>query len=182
MTFPQLDPWVFWLVSAVLVAAAAIDGPTRRVPNWLTFPFALGGLAFSFAPGGLDPLMSLVGLVVGLGLLLVLHAIGGMGAGDVKLLAGVGAWVGPVLTVGAFAATSVVGGVIAFGMMVLSGRFVEHWNRMLEITREIAVVQDPVKLSASAAVRKPSMTLLPYAIPMAIGTIAYFGLMGLLVF
>ncbi len=181
MTTPHLASWVFWLVSAVLVLAAAIDGPTRKVPNWLTFPFAIAGLCYAFLPGGLDPLSSFLGFVVGLGLLLVLHAIGGMGAGDVKLLAGVGAWVGPLITLEAFAATALVGGAIGLGMMVVSGRFMEHWTRMLAISQEILVVQDPVKLSATAAQRKPSMTLLPYAIPMAIGTIGCFVFLGFLV-
>ena len=49
---------------------------------------------------------SLVGTIVGLALLLPLYAIGGMGAGDVKLLAGVGAWVGPQVTAYAFCVSS----------------------------------------------------------------------------
>lgn len=181
MTTEHLAPWVFWLVSAVLVLAAAIDGPTRRVPNWLTFPFAVAGLAYSFVPGGMGPLMSFAGLALGLVLLLVLYAIGGMGAGDVKLLAGVGAWVGPWLVVGAFAATALVGGVMGLVMMAWSGRFGEHWERMLTIGMEVVVVQDPVKLSEAAAKRKASMTLLPYAIPMAVGTIGYFAYLGVFV-
>ena len=80
---------VVWLVSFVLVEAALIDGRSLRVPNWLTYHFCLGGLLFAFLRGG-SPffLSSLAGAVVGLVSLLPLYAIGGMGAGDVKLMAG----------------------------------------------------------------------------------------------
>ena len=48
----QVPQAVFWLVSAVLVVAAVIDGRQLRVPNWLTFHFALGGLVFAAWSGG----------------------------------------------------------------------------------------------------------------------------------
>src|SRR5438874_6649350 len=108
---------VAWLVSVVLVEAAIIDGWQLRVPNWLTYHFALGGLAFAAWAGGTTGLLwALAGLAVGLALLLPLHAIGGMGAGDVKLLAGVGAWMGPAATTGAFVASALVGGLMALVM------------------------------------------------------------------
>ena len=96
----QVPQAVIWLVSAVLVEAAVIDGRQLRVPNWLTFHFALGGLVFAAWSGGREKfLWSLAGTGVGLVSLLPLYAIGGMGAGDVKLMAGVGAWLGPVADV-----------------------------------------------------------------------------------
>ena len=92
---------VAWLVSFVLIEAAVIDGRSLRVPNWLTFHFLIGGLIFAFWKGGSALLLtSLAGAGVGLLTLLPLYAIGGMGAGDVKLMAGVGAWIGPWLTSG----------------------------------------------------------------------------------
>src|SRR3954447_1070425 len=98
---------VVWLVTAVLVEAAIIDGRQLRVPNWLTYHFALGGLAFAAWSGGTaGGLWALAGLGVGLSLVLPLYAIGGMGAGDVKLLAGVGAWMGPTAAIGAFVASA----------------------------------------------------------------------------
>jgi prepilin peptidase CpaA len=171
---------VFWLVSAVLAIAAVIDGRELRVPNRLTYSFALTGLAASLIPGGLGPWSSLAGLALGLVLLLPLYAVGGMGAGDVKLLAGVGAWIGPVLVLHAFVATAVVGAVMALAMMVASGRLSIHLSRMGRIAGEWATIRDPAALAAIAAERKPTMTLLPYGIPMAVGTIGYFAAAGLL--
>ena len=57
-------------------------------------------------------LWSLAGTGVGLLSLLPLYAIGGMGAGDVKLMAGVGAWLGPWLTLWSFVSTALVGGLL----------------------------------------------------------------------
>ena len=83
--------WPVWLLSLVLVVAAVIDGWKLKVPNWITFPLVLGGWIYSGVYFGWEGLgWSLLGTLVGLMLLLPAYAIGGMGAGDVKLLAGVG--------------------------------------------------------------------------------------------
>src|SRR4051794_4455757 len=109
---------VVWVVSIVLAEAAIIDGLKLRVPNWLTFHLILGGLAFAAWGHGANGLLwSIQGAALGLALLLPLYAIGGMGAGDVKLLAGVGAWVGPAVTFWAFVTSSVVGAVMAVVMV-----------------------------------------------------------------
>jgi prepilin peptidase CpaA len=172
---------VIWLVAVVMVEAAIIDGLKMKVPNWLTFHFAVGGLAFSAWYGGAPGLLqSLEGAIVGLALLVPVYAIGGMGAGDVKLLAGVGAWIGPWLTLQAFVASAVVGGVMAVAMVAWTGRYIHHWAMFQTIGSEILTVRNPSKLAEMAAARKPTMLLLPYGIPMAVGTIAFFGWAGLM--
>src|SRR5437764_1449894 len=163
---------VAWLVSIVLVEAAVIDGLKLRVPNWLTFHLVIGGLAYSaWIDGGAGLLRGSAGAALGLGLLLPLYAIGGMGAGDVKLLAGIGAWVGPALTVGAFVTSALTGGLMALAMVAWSGQYVRHWVQFQAIGHEILAVRDPAKLAESAAARKPTMMLLPYAIPLSVGSI-----------
>ncbi len=172
---------VSWMVTAVLVLAAVIDGWKLKVPNWITFPLAIGGWVVSFllfGPSGLGA--SLLGTAVGLGLLLPAYAIGGMGAGDVKLLAGVGAWIGITDTLWAFGVSAVVGAAIAVGMVLYRRAWSKHKDQFLGILTEILVIRDPNKLSAMAAERKSSMMLLPYGIPIAIGTIGYFAWTGML--
>ncbi len=175
------ENWIVWFVTAVLIVAAVIDGKILKVPNWLTFPFIVSGWihwTIQENVGGLG--WSLLGTFVGMMLLLVLRNVGGMGAGDVKLLAGVGAWLGAVVTLYAFAATAIVGGVMAVVMILMSGQWEKHWVMAHQILHEWKTVRDPKKLAKIARQRKPSMKLLPYGIPMAIGSIAYFALAGML--
>ncbi|HJS08833.1 MAG TPA: A24 family peptidase [Pirellulales bacterium] len=174
--------WHIWLVTITLVVAAYIDGKQLKVPNWITFPMILSGWVFNTAVSGWEGLgLSLLGTAVGLALLLPAYAIGGMGAGDVKLLAGVGAWVGSGVTFYAFCLSAIVGGVIAVAMVVCRRGWTRHKNQFLMILNEIATVGSPSELATIAAERKSSMLLLPYGIPIAIGTILYFFWAGMLV-
>jgi prepilin peptidase CpaA len=176
-----LAHWPFWLVAVTLVVAAVIDGWQLRVPNWLTFPMILSGWVFGIATAGWGGLQdSLLGTLVGLALLLPAYAIGGMGAGDVKLLAGVGAWVGAATTFYAFCVSAVIGGVIALAMVLLRHSWKQHQQQFLKIIGEVVTIGNPTELAAIAGQRKSSMLLLPYGIPIAIGTIAYFFWAGLL--
>jgi len=75
---------------------------------------------------------------------------------------------------------TIAGGVIAVGMVLWKKSWNQHQNQFWTILHEIATVKDPEKLTAIAAERKPQMFLLPYGIPIAIGTIAYFAWSGLL--
>src|SRR5258708_3877366 len=121
------EHWPIWLVSITLAVAAVIDGVQLKVPNWLTFPMIVSGWVFGAALGGWAGFgESLLGTVVGLGLLLPAYAIGGMGAGDVKLLAGVGAWVWGANTLWAFCLSAIIGGVLAIGMVLYRRAWHKH--------------------------------------------------------
>ena len=101
------------LAAGVLVATV-IDIRTRRIPNELTA--AMAGVGVGLAASGWSGLSlgaSLAGFVVGLLLMLPGHALGATGAGDVKLMAAIGALVGPGMVVNAFLFTAVAGGVLA---------------------------------------------------------------------
>lgn len=175
------ENWHVWLVTGALIWAAVIDGIELRVPNWITFPFIISGWVYSTAFYGLEGLgYSLLGTVVGLALLLPPYAIGGMGAGDVKLLAGVGAWMWAAHTWWAFVYTAIIGALLAVAMVAYKGAFKKHTSQFFAILHEIAIIKDPNQLAEIAKERKPSMFLLPYGIPIAIGSIAYFAWEGLL--
>lgn len=179
--------WHVWVVTVTLVVAAWIDGRQLKVPNWITFPMIITGWIYSaaFAPGdmtwygGLG--WSLLGTFIGLGLLLPAYAIGGMGAGDVKLLAGIGAWMHGTHTAYAFVISAFVGAILAVLMVLYRKGWDKHSGQFWMIINEIMTVKSPEKLSEIAAERKSSMMLLPYGIPIAIGTIVYFAWNGMLV-
>jgi prepilin peptidase CpaA len=172
---------VSWVVTVTLVVAAVIDGWKLKVPNWITFPMILAGWVASTVVFGWVGLgWSLLGTVVGLALLMPAYAVGGMGAGDVKLLAGVGAWMGVGHTFWAFLVSAIVGGVIAMGMVLYRRTWRHHQGQFWMILGEFLAIRDPSRLAAVAAERKSTMLLLPYGIPIAIGTIGYFICMGML--
>lgn len=171
-----------WVVTVTLVVAAVIDGWKLKVPNWITYPMILTGWAYSGLVFGWTGLgASLLGTVVGLALLLPAYAVGGMGAGDVKLLAGVGAWVGASVTAYSFCVSAIAGAVIAVLMVVVRREWARHRNLFWTILGEFVAIRDPNQLATIAADRKSSMLLLPYGIPIAIGTILYFAWTGMLV-
>ena len=128
------ENWHVWVVTVILIVAAVIDGLKLKVPNWITFPMILSGWAFSaiaFAYAGQAWYVglgwSLLGTVVGFALLAPLWLIGGMGAGDVKLLMGVGAWVYSGNTFYAFCVSAIVGGVLAVLMVLAAGAWNKHY-------------------------------------------------------
>lgn len=175
------ETWPVWFVTVTLIVAAVIDGYALKVPNWITYPMVFSGWAYSGICYGWEGLgWSLVGTIVGLALLLPLYSIGGMGAGDVKLLAGVGAWVWASVTFYAFCLSAIIGALIAIGMVLYQRAWRKHRDQTMMILGEIMTIRDPNQLAAIAAERKSSMLLLPYGIPIAIGTIAYFAWTGML--
>ena len=176
-----LDNWHVKFVALILIVAAYIDGKELRVPNWITFPMVLAGLVYSGWTGGWEGLQSgLIGMVVGLATLLPLYAVGGMGAGDVKLMAGIGAWLGPAVTWNAFCVSVVVGAIMAVLMVLWRKSWKKHYGNFLMIAMEWMSVKNPKELSKIAAERKPQMLLLPYGIPICIGSIAYFFYTGMI--
>lgn len=174
--------WPIWVVTITLVVAAIIDGKQLKVPNWITYPMIISGWIYSTIFFGWEGLgWSMLGTVVGLALLLPPYAIGGMGAGDVKLLAGVGAWIWSMDTLYSYCWSAVFGGIIAIGMVMYRKAWQKHSAQFMHIVNEVVTIRDPNQLSVIAAERKPTMLLLPYGIPIAIGTIFYFFLRGMLV-
>jgi prepilin peptidase CpaA len=102
--------------AALIIGAAACitDLHSRRIPNWLTFGAAAAALAFHFANGGQTAAQqAAAGWATGLFLFLPLFLLGGMGAGDVKLLAALGAWLGPAAAFWMAIYASMAGGVLA---------------------------------------------------------------------
>jgi prepilin peptidase CpaA len=108
------DPIAMVALAAGAGTGAFIDLRTRRVPNILTIPLAALGLAC--AAGGVTILTfqaACLGIALGFLLMLPGYVFGATGAGDVKLLAAAGAWLGPTHVGAAFLYTAIAGGVLA---------------------------------------------------------------------
>lgn len=172
------------LVLCVLLALAVWnDLRTRRIPNALVFGGALLGLLFnSFLPagaglfiepfGGIGFLAALGGLAVGLALLLPMYALRALGAGDVKLMAMVGAFVGAWNVAGITLLTLLAGGVLALGVALYNGRLkvmVGNTVQMIKYSLLRSMAGELAKVEAPAA----ASGRLPYAVAIAAGTVPY---------
>jgi prepilin peptidase CpaA len=115
--------WIPLVVVALATLVASVTDLWKfKVYNVLTFPTLFLGLTVSTILGGWSGLVSsLLGATLGFGLLVFFFAVGGVGAGDVKLLAAVGAWLGPYLTYQVFLASALFGGLYAFILVLISG-------------------------------------------------------------
>lgn len=109
-------------VIGVVLVAVAWDLSTRRIPNLLTFGAALAGVAVhGYTAGWSGAGLALVGWFVGAACFFPVFMLGGMGAGDVKLLAAIGAWLGPVATVWVALFSGIAGGVLGLIVALFSG-------------------------------------------------------------
>jgi prepilin peptidase CpaA len=157
-------------VASIAVAAVACvtDLRARRIPNALTFSAALAGLAAHAIVGGARGLaMAAAGWGVGLLLFLPLFALRGIGGGDVKLLAALGAWLGPRDAFWLACWSAVAGGVFAVFVAMAHGytrRAVANVWSMVAFWRIMGVRPHPTVTLETA--RGPR---LPYSLPIAVG-------------
>jgi prepilin peptidase CpaA len=108
-----MDPLTNALVIIAVVSAAVFDIRTRKIPNVLTFSLILLSFFYYSIEYGLRvTFISLCGFATGLGLFLIPFLMGWMGAGDTKLLAAIGAAVGPKAVFSIFLITTLTGGVL----------------------------------------------------------------------
>lgn len=162
---------VLALVPAVVVASI-IDYRAHKVPNWLNALLAAGGIAaqgWFFGWSGVGN--AVLGILVGLGVLIVPWLMGGMGAGDVKLMAAIGAWFGPWMTLVAFCTGAIIGGVIAGVLIVVGRRVADAWMNLGLIMIKMRKLDTALGEFASVRSLGSSTILLPYGIPLSIGSV-----------
>jgi prepilin peptidase CpaA len=161
------------LVSIVVIAiglvACVFDIRTRRIPNALTLGAALAGLVFHLATSGLaGAQMALTGWFIGGALLVPFFALGGMGGGDVKLVAALGAWLGWSHAFWLAMYAGIAGGVLGLFVAVSHGylrQAVVNIGGMFRFWSIFGPQSVPgMTLESSAAPR------LAYAIPILVGT------------
>lgn len=123
MPLPAPSSAALAVLAAGALAAAVVDIRTRRIPNVLTASISGLGLAMAATgASGIGPGAALAGFVLGFLLMMPGYALGATGAGDVKLMAAIGAVLGPGLVLSAFLFTAVAGGVLALAVAARRGR------------------------------------------------------------
>lgn len=155
-----------------ILYASWVDGKEKRVPNWLNALVLAAGIAMQcLHPGGAGIWVALGGAAVGFGVLIVPWMMHGMGAGDVKLMAAIGAWFGPLMTLWAFVVGTLFGAVIAAIMIMRSGKFRHACANMNTIMVKMASPDHWFSDFGGAKTFGETSQLLPYGIPLTMGSI-----------
>ena len=156
--------------------AAAIDIRERRIPNWLSLSGVLGGISLNSLTGGVDGLLlGLLGVVTGFFLLFFAYLLGGMGAGDVKLMAAIGALTGPVFVLESFIYIALIGGAIGL-ILIMKKRGI--WKSIKAFLFTITYMRSEI---GTIVIKedKQSSTSFPYGAAIVAGTICAFGFGGI---
>jgi len=156
-------------VLAIALAACVTDVRSRRIPNGLTFSAALAGLIFqTVAAGWIGTQGSIAGWLVGTALFLPFFLLGGMGAGDVKLLAALGAWLGPSEAVHLGMYTLIAGGVLAIVVAVARGYVKTAMRNVWNLVHQWSLTG--IRPVPSLTLEHATGPRLAYALPIFAGT------------
>jgi prepilin peptidase CpaA len=163
------------ILLGILVAAAAIyDIRFRRIPNWLVLAGIVAGVAWNVYSSGWSGLgRGAAGLGLGFALYFPLWLVRARGAGDVKLLAAVGAITGPGNCFLIFLLTAILGGIIALMLLMFRGRVRQTFFNVAWILRDLMHFRAPYQSSGELDVTTNKGMRLPHAAMIAVGAIAF---------
>jgi prepilin peptidase CpaA len=169
-----MHPAVELLWLGVALTAAVTDVRGRRIPNWLTLPAIVAGVALNGALGGWHGVLaSLEGLGLAFAVYLGLFLLRAVGAGDLKLMAALGAVLTPGTWFGVFVCTALCGGVLAGVMVLRTRRVAETAMNMAAIVKEGASLRLPHERHAELDAAHPRALTLPHALSVLGGSVVW---------
>jgi prepilin peptidase CpaA len=167
----MLKQGVWMLATIPAVVAGWTDWRSRRIPNWLTVPALLLGIAVnSLALGWFGAKESLLGAGLGLGLLLPFVLIRSLGGGDWKLVGALGAFLGPPRLIEVLLGTVLVAGVMAAVLIVWKrrvGRTLRNLGRMFAALFTLHLPGPEVSLD------NPESLKVPFGVAVAVAVVLY---------
>ena len=161
------------LGGAVLLSLIAgwTDLRSRRIPNWLTVPGLLIGVVANTVLGGRSGLVSsLIGALVGLGLLLPFVLLRSLGAGDWKLAGALGAFAGRELLINLLIGSVFVAGLMAMALIIYKGRVRQSLRNIGHILASLVTFQLP---GARVSLDNPDSLKVPYGVALALTLVLY---------
>ncbi len=173
------------LLFVTLIVAAVTDLMHRKVYDWLTYPAIVLGLTLGYAagdfgavaigPGGHGLLDNLAGLALAFTVFFIVYWGRGVGGGDVKLMAAVGAIMGLHFVVGAMFWSALVGAIMAMWVLVMKGKL--WWGLRRSARHAVRLGNEPIKAGAGAGegeAENPARLRIPYGAAIAFGTLVAF--------
>ena len=178
MSFSLPPPGQEFILLALVLGAAVYDVRYRRIPNWLNVLGVLAGIAMNtFLYQGLPGLVfALKGLFFAFLIYLFLYALHAMGAGDVKLMAAVGAIVGWENWFGIFLVTAVIGGIMSIILVASRGRLQKTFFNVGFILSEMKSGRPAYLGNEELDVRSKKGLSLPHGAVIAAGTLLFLGM------
>lgn len=168
-TLPISTPVAVVALAALLATAG--DLRSFRIRNALTLSLVASGLLYHAVDGGWAGLgASLLGACFGLGILLSPYIAGAMGGGDVKLMAGVGAWLGMPLAFEVLLAAAIASGVYALVLAVACGRVAQTYAGVVKLMAAGKIAPED-RVAATLAGPERRRRLVPFAAMLALGLI-----------
>src|SRR5689334_2852325 len=166
---------MYLLAGALLVACvgAVWDVFTYRIPNGVTYSaIALSFIVHWLLEGPMGLLWALLGLLIGGGMFLVLYLLHTMGAGDVKLMAAVGAFAGPSKTVEISLYSAIAGGILALIVALYKGRLRRTLGNLMDLLRFHAAVG--AETHPTLNLHNPEAMRFAYGVAIFAGTLYVF--------
>lgn len=162
-------------VIPLVAVASAADIASQRIPNTLILAgAAVGFLLQGWAAGTGGVLAAIYGLVVGLAILLPGYLMGFTGAGDAKLMAAIGTFLGPVGVLQAALISIFVGGIIAIGFALsalIHRQSISPWGRYALMMRTLVITGRPLYIPPAEG--EVMGKKFPFAVSIALGTTAW---------
>ena len=174
---------VVMVLLILLLTAAVFDVIYRRIPNWLTVSGVLLGLAMNTVIGAPEAgvVFALIGLAVAFGIYAGLYALRAMGAGDVKLMAAVGALVGWERWFGIFFVTALIGGIMALILVLARRRLKKTLFNISFILSEMKSGRPAYLANEELDVKNKKALGLPHGAVIAVSTVFYLAVSARLV-
>ena len=166
----SIDVFLIIFLSIILIAAAVNDLRFQKIPNLLTYPAMAVALGCHVVMNGLDGLLfSAGGLALGIAIFIIPFLMGGMGAGDAKLMGAVGAVLGAKGVFVAFLFTAITGGVYALIIVLIKRQhFKGFFTRQAAALKTFIYTRQFIPISEDNNEKKPKLC---YGIAIALGTL-----------
>jgi prepilin peptidase CpaA len=162
---------ILGLAVALALVAGWTDWRSRRIPNWLTVPGLLAGVAVNAVAGGWPGVKaSLLGAGLGLLVLLPFVFLRSLGAGDWKLAGALGAFVGPAALADLLMGSVFVAGVMALGLVLYKRRFLATMRNIGRLLRSMLTFHMP---GPEVSLDNPESLKVPYGVALALTTLLF---------
>lgn len=160
-------------LSLLVTISALTDLHKQKIPNALTLPTAILAVIFHTNAAGLEGFCySSSGWIIGIAFLIIPYALNAMGAGDVKLLAAIGAIVGPAAVINVFFYSALVGGAYALLHRLFSQERFVFFGELFQIIKHFILYRKLLTIKRNS---EEKGALICYGLAIAVGTYIYIG-------